>query len=460
MKSSSTQSWDEDGLVMLDLGDKRREDRARCFVRSHVQHPGGSIPQVSENDAEAKAYYRLLSNDAVEPDAIRASLRHAAVERIAEEQVVLVPQDTTTIDLSGLHAAEGFGPVGGGDGSAGNGLFVHSAVAVTVDGVPVGLIHQQCWARSGVVGKKHQRKQLPIEEKESYRWLQTFRAVEAAIDDDKVLIQLGDRESDIFELLAEERRKNSYVLLRACQNRRTQDDELLLWDAVAQMPPAGSFDLMVHPGPQITVRKAELQVRFGPVTIQPPSSGVHDQSLHPVTVNAIEVREIDPPEGVKPICWRLLTDLPVNEVEDVQRYVGYYEKRWLIERYHYVLKSGCRIEDSQLRTFDRFERLLALLSVVALRLLWITYSARVSPDAPCTVAFSNAEWHVLYRNATRKEPPEKPPTLQQAVVWTAKLGGFLARKDDGEPGVKVLWRGIIALHYMVAGFLLTGQTCG
>jgi hypothetical protein len=460
MKSSSTQSWDTDDLGSLDLGDKRRADRVRCFVSSHVQRPGGSIPQVSENSAEAKAYYRLLSNEAVEPDAIRASLQQAAVERIDDEQLILVPQDTTTIDLSGLLATQGLGPLGGGDGTGGNGMFVHSAIAVTVDGVPLGLLHQQCWARTDQVGSKHQRKQRPMQEKESYRWLQTSRAVEAAIDDDIALIQIGDRESDIFELLAHKRRANSYLLLRAYQNRRIEGAEGLLWDEVAQMPPAASFDLMVHPGPHITVRKAHLQVRFSPVTIRPPISGVHDQSLQPVRVNAIEVRETDAPEGVEPICWRLLTDLPVQELDDVRRYVGYYEKRWLIERYHYVLKSGCRIEHSQLRTFERLERLLVLLSAAALRLLWITYSARANPDAPCTVAFSDAEWHVLYRDATHQEPPKRPPTLHQAVLWTAKLGGFLARKGDGEPGVKVLWRGMLALHYMVAGFLLASQTCG
>jgi len=460
MRSSSRQSWDTDDLAALNLGDKRRADRVRGFVSSRTQQPGGSIPQVSASSAEAKAYYRLLSNEAVEPDAIRASLQQAAVERIGDEQLILVPQDTTTIDLSGLLAAQGLGPLGGGDGTGGNGLFVHSAIAVSVDGVPLGLLHQQCWARTDQVGSKHQRDHLPIQQKESYRWLQTLCAVEAAIDDDIALIQIADRESDIFELLAQERRENSHLLLRACQNRRVEGPEGLLWEQLAQMPSAGSFDLMVHPGPHITVRKAQLQVRFGPVTIQPPISGTHDQSLQPVRLNAIEVREVNAPKGVQPICWRLLTDLPVQDLEDVQRYVGYYEKRWLIERYHYVLKSGCRIEDSQLRTFDRLERLLALLSAVALRLLWITYSARAHPDAPCTVAFSDAEWQLLYRNATHQEPPERPPTLHQAVLWTAKLGGFLGRKGDGEPGVKVLWRGIFALHYMVAGFLLAKPTCG
>jgi len=459
MQSSSTQTWVEDDLATLDLGDKRRNARAVQFVESCVRYPGGTIPQVSENHAEAKANYRLLSNEAVDPDAIRRSLQDAAVRRIGDEdEVILVPQDTTALDLRGLLAAQNLGPIGtGGDG---RGIHVHSALLVA-DGVPLGLAHQQCWARSADdVGKKHRRKQLPIEEKESYRWIQTFRAVQDAVPEDKVLIQMGDRESDIFLLFAEPRRRNSHLLLRAYQNRRVEGNEQLLWDTLDQMPVALEFDQMVHPSPHITVRKAHLELRYGPVTVLPPKNGVHNEQLQPVTLNALEVREVDAPASADPILWRLVTDLPIDSAQTARRYVEYYEKRWLIERYHYVLKSGCNIEDTQLRAFDRIERLLALLSVVALRLLWLTYSARVNGDAPCTLGFSDTEWQVLYRYTKGKEPPPDPPTLREAVRWLGMLGGFLARKGDGEPGVKVLWRGILALHFMIAGFLLANPTCG
>jgi len=459
MQPSSTQTWVEDDLSTLDLGDKRRNARAVQFVESCVRCPGGTIPQVSENNAEAKANYRLLSNEAVDPDAIRASLQDAAVGRIGDEDVILAPQDTTTLKLHGLLANQDLGPTGpDGDG---HGMFVHSALLVTTEGVPLGLAHQQCWARTAEdVGKKHQRKQLPIEEKESYRWIQTFRAVQDAVPEQKLLIQIGDRESDIFELFAEPRRHNSHLLLRVCQNRCVEGDEGLLWDAVAQMPVALCFTQMVHPGPHITVRKAHLELRCGPVAVLPPKHGVHDPSLEPVTLNAIEVREVDPPQGADPILWRLVTDLPIDAAPQARRYVEYYEKRWLIERYHYVLKSGCKLESTQLRAFDRLERLLALLSVVALRLLWLTYSARVNGEAPCTVAFSDTEWQVLYRYTKGREPPPHPPTLREAVRWLGMLGGFLARRSDGEPGVKVLWRGLLALHFMIAGFLLAYPTCG
>ncbi len=145
---------------------------------------------------------------------------------------------------------------------------------------------------------------------------------------------------------------------------------------------------------------------------------------------------------------------------EVTRCVRYYELRWLIERYHYVLKSGCRIEESQLRSFDGLRRLLALFSAVALRLLWIMHSARTDGDQPCTVAFTDVEWQVLYRQRHSGPVPERPPPLRDVVLWTAKLGGFLGRKGDGEPGVKVLWRGLMRLQDIVTGFLLRPQDVG
>jgi len=323
--------------------------------------------------------------------------------------------------------------------------------------VPLGLLHQHNWARDPEQVGKQRRKQTPLEDKESYRWLQTARAVEAAVPEDKQLVQIADREGDIFELFAQPRRAGSYLLVRAYRPRRLQGEGAHLWPTVGDQPAVDEFEILVHDGAQRAVRKARLELRYCSVTVRPPKHGVHDPSLEAVALNAIEVRETDAPEGARPILWRLLTDLSVDSVDEAMRCVRYYEMRWLIERYHYVLKSGCHIEESQLRTVDRLERLVALLSAVALRLLWMTYSARVNSDAPCTVAFSDLEWSVLYQQRMLRPPPDQPPPLRDAVLWLAKLGGFLGRKGDGEPGVKVLWRGLTRLQDIVVGFLLASR---
>ncbi len=461
--SSSTSKWVAGELITLSLGDQRLNNRAKLIVQRLADRPGGSIPPVCENQAEVKAAYRLLSNPAVEPQAIRDALQNACLGRLDGLDVVLVPQDTMFLDFTSHPETTGLGPTGGGDGSAGHGMIVHSAIAVSGDGVPLGLLHQQVWARDpDTVGDKRHRKRRPLEDKESYRWLQTARAVEAAVPEHVQLIQIADREADIFELFAEPRRANSHLLIRSKHNRRVQGLHRRLRTEVRAAPLAAEFEMLVRQHPHHTTRKANLELRFCPVTIEPPKTGVHDPSLSPVALAAVLVTEPDPPEGVAPIKWFLLTDLPVGDAQQALRCLRYYELRWLIERYHFVLKSGCGIERSQLRSAEALERLLALFSAVALRLLWITYASRNHGDEPCTIAFGDVEWQVLYRQSCPMEPlPDEPPTLRHAVWWTGSLGGFMGRRGDGEPGVKVLWRGLMRLQDIVVGFLLaSGEDVG
>jgi len=459
--SSSTPEWVAEELSSLDLGDQRRNNRTRLMVQRFADRPGGSIPSMCADDAEAKAAYRLLSNEAVEPQAIRDALQNACVGRIDGLDTVLVPQDTTFLDFTSHPETTGLGPTGGGDGSAGHGMIVHSAIAISGDGIPLGLLHQQVWARDpDTVGGKRHRKQRPLADKESYRWLQTARAVEAAVPENVQLIQIADREGDIFELFAEPRRANSHLLIRSSHDRRVQGPHRHLRDEVRAAPLADEFAMSVHQRPDRKAREAQLQLRFCSVTIEPPRDGVHDPSLLPVTLTAVLASEPDPPEGVKGIEWLLLTDLPVDDTPQALVCLRYYALRWLIERYHYVLKSGCKIEASQLRSAEGIARLLALFSAVALRLLWMTYAARTDGDQCCTTVFSRVEWQLLYRRVQGGALPSEPPSLREAVRWTALLGGFLGRKGDGEPGVKVLWRGLMRLHDIVIGFLLASEDVG
>ena len=459
--SSSTPKWVAEELSSLDLGDQRRNNRTKRMVQRFADRPGGSIPSMCENDAEAKAAYRLLSNDAVEPQAIRAALQNACVGRLGGLDVVLVPQDTMFLDFTSHPKTAGLGPTGGGDGSASHGMIVHSAIAISGDGVPLGLLHQQVWARDpDTVGGKRHRKQRPLEDKESYRWLQTARAVEAAVPGHIQLIQIADREGDIFELFAEPRRPNSHLLIRSSHDRRVQNPHRRLRNEVRAAPVADEFMMPVRQRPDRKAREAHLELRFCSVTIEPPRDGVHDPSLSPVTLTAVLVTEPDPPKGVKRIEWLLLTDLPVGDTPQALLCLRYYGLRWLIERYHYVLKSGCGIERSQLRNAEGLERLLALFSAVALRLLWMTYAARTDGDQCCTVLFSRVEWQLLCRRVQGDALPDEPPSLREAVRWTALLGGFLGRTGDGEPGVKVLWRGLMRLQDIVVGFLLASGDVG
>jgi hypothetical protein len=455
--TSSIDTWLQEELSSLDLGDARRNRRCAMMVQRTADNPTASVLAASDGTAEMKAAYRFLSNDAVTPEALRSALRDACVTRTREHQRVLVIQDTMTLDFSDHPATEGLGPTGGGDGSAGHGLLVHSALAVSDDGVPLGLVVQKTWARDPqAVGSRHERRERPLEDKESFRWIETLQAAEAAIPEGIGILHITDREGDIFELFAAPRRENSHLLVRAARlERRVSGPQRHLSEAAEAAPVVGQFTLLLRRHPNRPAREATLQVQLCHVSLLPPKGGVHDPNLQPVAVSVIRVCEINAPSDGDAVEWLLVTDQLVESFDDARRCVRDYSLRWLIERYHFTLKSGCRIEDSQLRRADRLERLLSLYCIVAWRLLWITYAARTDGDQPCSPTFSQVEWQALWAYHRTGDPlPDAPPTLHQAVLWTAKLGGFPGRKGDGEPGVKVLWRGLTRLHDIVTGILI------
>lgn len=447
-------SWIDGEFATLDLGDVRRNERAKQMIERMVERPSGSIPETFQTHAEVKAAYRALSSEAFDPEALRSAMRDAAVGRMGDTELVLAIQDTTSFNYTGHPATEGRGPLARPDQL---GFLVHSVLAVNAEGVPLGLLHQKVWARHPeAVGQRHRRKERPLTEKESFRWIESLRAVHAAVPAGVTVLSVADREADIFELLAEERPANSELLIRACRNRRVYGTEKYLWKAVAAVEKTERWRFGVRPHPNRAARDAEVSVRFREVTLRPPTSGVHSTDLQPVTVTAILVREEAPPEGETPIEWLLLTTLKVPDAQQARRIIGLYALRWLIERYHFGLKSGCGIEESQLRSVQRLECLLAFYCVVAWRLLWLTYAARQDGDAPCTVAFTDLEWQTAYRlHHPDQSLPHQPPTLRELVRWVAGLGGFLGRRGDREPGVKVLWRGLMRLHDIVLGVTLT-----
>ena len=453
-------SWVSDELSTLSLGDVRREDRLKQVIERMADNPTGSIPQVFSDTSDVIAAYRLLSNAAFEPEAVYDALCESTVSRVREESaLILVAHDTTSLDYTKHSATEGLGPIGGGnDGTAGQGIFVHSSMAVTSDGLPLGLLNVRTWTRDPEqVGLRHSRHERPITEKESHRWLEGLAAASRCLPQDREVLHIADREADIFELFAAPRPQQAHLLIRATRERCLSDGAGNLWDVMAAMPQAGTYTITVRQYPDHKPREARLAVRYRAVTLKPPAKALrHNPDLEEITMTAIWVTELDPPKAREPIDWQLLTDLTVADLAAARELVSHYTRRWLIERFHYTLKSGCGTEDSQLRTAERLQRLLALYCVVAWRLLWMTYVARGRGDHPCTTAFADVEWQVMYRYHHGKQPlPDQPPPLRDVVLWMAQLGGFLARKGDGDPGVKVLWRGLIRLQDIVTGYLLT-----
>ncbi|MEH2058846.1 IS4 family transposase [Nostoc sp.] len=447
------EQWITQELERTELGDARRTKRLIKIVENLSAKPSSSIPQASGTWAETKATYDFWDSPYIQPSMIRQGHIDASVERIVQQDVVLAIQDTTELNYTSHKALSGTGYL---DSKYAQGLKVHTVFTADPQGIPLGIIEQQVWSRNQQeLGKAEHRKQKPTAEKESIRWLDALKTTESIIPPSVQVVTIADREADFYDLFACTRRLGSDFLIRATQNRCLADGEEHLWETLESVDSLGTMTLTVKRNPTRPSRMATLTLRYRTITIAPPQNRPKTELLASVTLQAILVTEVDPPPEIEPICWLLLTTLEINSLEDVLQYVRWYSYRWLIERYHYVLKSGCGIEKLQLETAHRIEMALATYSIVAWRLLWLTYLARCQPDASCEQILAPHEWQVLYATIHHQlYPHSAPPTLAQVVDWIARLGGFLGRKSDGSPGVKVLWRGLSRLHDLVEGWLV------
>ncbi len=407
-----------------------------------AEHPNESLPHAAGSWGELKGIYRFFDNARVVHDRILLSHRKATVDRIKGKSIVLVAQDTTTLSFTTHRATEGLGPVGS-DYTLG--FFYHPSLAMDISGVPLGLLTARFWAREGEEPR----------EKESQRWVDTIREVRGIVPQDTRVVVIGDRESDIFAVFAEAHKSGADVLVRATHNRQLAGEWPDLAAAIEAAPLLGGLDITVPRGHESPERQATLALQAQQVLLQPPAAQ-RKQYPDPIPLSVVCAYELHPPEGEKPVGWILLTTLPAATAEEAALALRWYTYRWRIERFNYTLKSGCQVEKLQLETRRRLENAIAAYSIVAWRLLYLTYVARENPDAPCSLVFSEAEWKGLYLAIYKKrmlngmQMPSEPPKLSTAVLWLARLGGFLARKSDGEPGVKVLWRGFQRLELATA----------
>lgn len=451
------EKWAAAELQQADLGDARRNKRLIRIVEDLASQPASSVPQACGNIAATTAAYDFWNSPYFQPDDIRNAHIASTIKRIKEHEIVLAIQDTTNIDLTDHPATSGVGYL---DHRKSLGLKVHSTLTTTADGVPLGIIDQKVWAREpenlGIAKKRRQRE---TQEKESQRWLDSVNATQQLIPREITVVTMGDSEADIFDLFSLERPENSHLLIRGTHNRKVDHTAKYLHQAIRQTEPCGTLIVSVKRNPQQDARTANLTLRFATLEVLVPVHHIARSQLKPVKLQVILALEENPPSGVQAISWLLLTTLEIKGFEDAARCVRWYTYRWLIERYHYTLKSGCGIEKLQLETARRINMALATFSIVAWRLLWLTYEARFNPDKPCDTILETHEWQSLCATFHQNPiPPKQPPSLREAIRMIATLGGFLGRKGDGEPGVKTIWRGMRRLHDIAATWKLLHST--
>jgi hypothetical protein len=443
--------WAAQELRAMELGDPRRAARVVTLVEQLSRQPEASIPQAMGTWAATKAAYRCLDSGHIDATAILAGHQDAMRARALGEPLLLAIQDTTQLAY-GTHAAlDGRGPL---SRPGQQGVLLHSTLLTTADGVPLGVVDHHLWARdSAQAGPTARRRQRPTAEKESQRWLDSAaRTWERTRGLGARVVVICDREGDIFDLFAQDRPERSHLLVRSIHERKLTDGVGYLKETVTAAPVLGQVTVDVGRRGDRPPRMATLDLRAVAVTLAPPrkrrGAGV------PVTVVlATEVQAEPEPEPA--IAWMLTTTEPDATLTGAETAVQRYARRWLIERYHYVLKQGCAVEDLQLATVDRLQRALALYAIVAWHLLWLMYTSRRQPDAPCTAVLTPDAWIMLWRLVERDRPvPETPPPMAEAVRLVARLGGFLARRHDGDPGVKTLWRGWRRLEDIMIGVRL------
>ena len=421
------------------------------LLAQKAARPSDSIAQGASDPAAAKGAYRFVENERVTADLIWNPVHADTAHALGDLREVYVPQDTTFLMFPTLEATEGLGTANDVKREA---LVMHSALALRPDGHVVGLLGNTVWARPPQeFGKAALRKSLPIERKESFKWLRTMRhacALRDRYSPRTTLVHVQDREADIYEVLAEAGKGSDEAVIRWCRPRKVDGEHETVHRTVAAQPVLKRMKVAIPRSKGRSKRSAHVTVRSAQVTLQPPQRLA---SAAPLTLNVVWVHEPKPPEGVDGVEWLLWTTLPVGTAKACMKVVRAYKLRWRIEDFHRVLKDGCRIERTQLKTAERIETWLALCCAVAVRLLQLTHWARLEPDAPCTAVLSDEEWQVLWAYHHKRPIPRglSPPTMREAVRMIGRLGGHLGRKCDAMPGVRSLWKGWRDLDLLVQG---------
>lgn len=480
-------SWAQSEYATINLGDLRRNERSKVILEQ-LSTIAESPPAAAKSPKPSllNAMYRFMRNDAVSPDALLAPHFRESSARTAKYDRVLLVQDTTDIELTKpKRQVDGAGPL---SSNAKRGFYLHPLMAYSESGIPLGLVALKRWVRSeldtksSAAKKKQERGAKPIEDKESYRWIEMIRAGKqvAVANPQTQYIGVSDSESDVTEVFGEAvgRPDNYHLLIRACQNRvvvqsEHNSDARHIRESVLQTPVRFRSEIQVRERTSKVLienrkrrksrkaRSAVVEIRTASIAIKShlaaSSSESGKRQRARVSVNVVHVLEVDPPEGETPIEWTLLTTLPIQTEEQVREIIACYAVRWNIEVYFMTLKSGLGVERLQYRKLTGYLNATAMLMVVAWRVQCVTQVGRDTPDEDCEAYFTAAQWKSAWLVINKGEPlPKSPPTMGEFTTLVATLGGYINRKQQGPPGVRTIWRGMRRLDALAEAYLAFG----
>jgi hypothetical protein len=458
-------SWLDDELAECEFADQRLAKRFRSLVERLSEGIGETIPLACQDWANTKAAYRFFSNDRVSEQEILSGHFQSTRDRFkAIEGTVLVLHDTTEFSFHrknpeaiGMTKLIKSGKVKYGSPQLHPlcGIMMHSSLVVTTAGLPLGIGAVKFWTRKEFKGtnalkKKINPTRVPIEEKESIRWLENLKQTTALLDDPQRCVHIGDRESDIYELFCAAHDAKTHFLVRTCVDRLAEDGTCTVSAEMDEVAVKGLHRIEIQ-DKQGNRSEATLEIRYRRLRVLPP---IGKQKRYPeLMLTVIYAQERDAPQGRDPIDWKLLTNLVVDSKGQAIEKLAWYALRWKIETYHKILKSGCKAEESRLRTAERLVNLISICCILSWRIFWMTMLNRSATDLPAGAVFSETERHLLDHLV-----PDRPAdrgvkkSLSSYIRKMAKLGGYLARSSDPPPGNIVMWRGLSRLTDIVLGF--------
>jgi len=455
--TSEDETWVDREIAGCNFKDVRLGERFRKLLKQIGSAIGQAIPFACQDWANTKAAYRFFSNDRVDEEAILSGHFEATRDRFATtDGYVLVLHDTTEFTFK-REKPELIGAtcIVNGKGKKGRmtfltvcGILMHSSLVVTTEGLPLGLAAIKFWTRKKFKGcnalkKKINPTRVPIEEKESLRWLTNLRQSIDLLGAPERCVHIADREGDIYELFCEAHEANTHFVIRTCVDRLAGDGEHTVADEMDEGRVRGLHRVEVRDR-NGDVDEAVLEIRYRRIKVLPP---IGKQKRYPsLTLTVIHAEERGEPKNRDKIEWKLVTDLAVRSRNDAIEKVNWYAMRWKIETFHKILKSGCRVEESQLRTAERLVNLISVFCILSWRIFWLTMLNRVNPDAPPDLALTQSEIDLLDKLVADKSKGRLAiKTISHYLIKLAKLGGYLARANDGPPGNKVVWRGLSRL---------------
>lgn len=439
------QEWIKEELETVDLGDERLDQRMGQVLEELGQHPEASPRAAASGYKEMMGTYRFFNNPKVSLPRVLSPHRDATLKRMEQYPRALAIQDTTELDYSGRQDIEGAGYL---EGPYSQGFYVHPLVVVTEERLCLGSLWAKVYARPER-GARATRRQRPFEQKESVRWLEGYRQACAAARQlpHTQVICVADAESDIYEvLLAAEQEgagqsRRAEHITRAGQDRRTDSTGGKLRAELLASPVLGQVQFNLPRREKHPARKVTLELHARQARLQAPSRP-RGRQLPELKLGAVLAREIQPPPGVEPVEWLLLTSLPVADFEAAVQVLKWYACRWEVEIFFKVFKTGCQVEKLQFKDEESFRPAFALYLIIAWRILYLTMLGRAAPQMSCAAVFEEAEWKSAWVVTRRSPVPDQPPHLAAMIRLIATLGGYKGCKGEGPPGPKAMWEGL------------------